>query len=178
MRRSREFGQLPGRNKLKAGSRLLISPFPEIKFILSLLRGAVKLVGSRRPVGKAGETPGVFPGLSKGPALARSGGDRRSRLPTNSQHLLAMASGGQCRRRRRLAKARLVRCSPAECLMWTPQVIPVEELAKATLLFDAVGGRTQIDPLVLHGPPQALDKDVVVAAPASVHADLDPVIPQ
>ena len=28
------------------------------------------------------------------------------------------------------------------------------------------------------GPPQALDKDVVVAAPASVHADLDAVIPQ
>ena len=31
---------------------------------------------------------------------------------------------------------------------------------------------------MLHGPPQALDKDVVVAAPASIHADLDPVIPQ
>src|SRR5690242_51606 len=30
---------------------------------------------------------------------------------------------------------------------------------------------------MLH-PPQALDKDVVVAAPASIHADLDPVIPQ
>ena len=26
---------IPGRNKLKAGSRLLVSPFPEIKFILS-----------------------------------------------------------------------------------------------------------------------------------------------
>jgi hypothetical protein len=35
MRRSRLFGQLPGRNKLKAGGRLLVSPFPEIKFILS-----------------------------------------------------------------------------------------------------------------------------------------------
>jgi hypothetical protein len=35
VRRSRLFGQLPGRNKLKAGSRLLVSPFPEIKFILS-----------------------------------------------------------------------------------------------------------------------------------------------
>src|SRR5205823_10911200 len=33
-------------------------------------------------------------------------------------------------------------------------------------------------PFVLHGPPQALDEDVVVAAPASIHADLDPVIPQ
>jgi DNA-binding NarL/FixJ family response regulator len=35
LRRSRLFGQVPGRNKLKAGSRLLVSPFPEIKFILS-----------------------------------------------------------------------------------------------------------------------------------------------
>ena len=34
LRRSRLFGQLPGRNKLKIGSRLLVSPFPEIKFIL------------------------------------------------------------------------------------------------------------------------------------------------
>jgi hypothetical protein len=44
--------------------------------------------------------------------------------------------------------------------------------------FDAIGGCAQVDPFVLRGPPQALDKDVVVAAPASVHADLDPVIPQ
>jgi hypothetical protein len=35
VRRSRLFGQLPGRIKLKAGSRLLVSPFPEIKFIPS-----------------------------------------------------------------------------------------------------------------------------------------------
>jgi hypothetical protein len=33
----------------------------------------------------------------------------------------------------------LVRCSPAERLMRTPQIIPVKELAKAALLFDAVG---------------------------------------
>ena len=33
LRRYRLFGQLPGRNKLKAGSRLLVSSFPEIKFI-------------------------------------------------------------------------------------------------------------------------------------------------
>jgi hypothetical protein len=31
---------------------------------------------------------------------------------------------------------------------------------------------------VLQGPPQAIDEDIVTAAPASVHADLDPVIPQ
>src|SRR5271156_1950279 len=62
--------------------------------------------------------------------------------------------------------------------MRTPQIIPVEELGKAALLFDAVGRWAQVDPFVLHGPPQALDEDVVVAAPASIHADLDPVIPQ
>src|SRR5712675_2429843 len=62
--------------------------------------------------------------------------------------------------------------------MRPPQIIPVEELGKAALLFDAVGGWAQVDPFMLHGPPQALDKDVVVAAPASIHADRDPVIPQ
>jgi hypothetical protein len=36
----------------------------------------------------------------------------------------------------------------------------------------------QVHAFVLHGPPQALDENVVVAAPASVHADLDPVIRQ
>src|ERR1700757_3578503 len=121
---------------------------------------------------------GFSPACPWGPALAGSGGDGRSRLSTNSQHLLGIASGGQCRRRRRLAEVSLVRCSPAERLMRTPQIIPVEELAKAALLFDAVGGWAQVDPFVLHRPPQALDKDVVVAASASVHADLDPMIPQ
>jgi hypothetical protein len=62
--------------------------------------------------------------------------------------------------------------------MRPPQIIPVEELGKAALLFDAVGRGTQVDPFVLHGPPQALDEDVVVATPASIHADRDPVIPQ
>src|SRR5260370_9753048 len=89
-----------------------------------------------------------------------------------------MASGGQCRCSRRLAEVSLVGCSPAERLMRTPQIIPVEELGKAALLFDAVGRWAQVDPFMLHGPPQALDEDVVVAAPASIHADFDPVIPQ
>jgi len=62
--------------------------------------------------------------------------------------------------------------------MRTLQIVPVEELAKAALLFDAVGRWTQVDPFVLHAPPPALDEDVVVAASASVHADLDLVIPQ
>src|SRR5436309_357118 len=62
--------------------------------------------------------------------------------------------------------------------MRTPQIIPVEEFGKAALLFDTVGCWAQVDPFVLYGPPQALHEDVVVAAPASIHADLDPVIPQ
>src|ERR1700745_3936864 len=62
--------------------------------------------------------------------------------------------------------------------MRTPRIIPVEEFGKAALLFDAVSRRAQIDPFVLHGPPQALDKDVVVAAPTPIHADLDPMILQ
>ena len=62
--------------------------------------------------------------------------------------------------------------------MRTSKIIPIKELGKAALLLDAVGSWAQIDPFVLHGPPQALDKDIVVEAPASVHADLDPVIPQ
>src|ERR1700730_1785061 len=33
-------------------------------------------------------------------------------------------------------------------------------------------------PIRAHRPPQALDEDVVVAAFASIHADLDPMIPQ
>jgi len=62
--------------------------------------------------------------------------------------------------------------------MRTPPIIPVEELGKAAPLFDAVGCLAQVDPFMLHGPPQALDEDVVVAAPASIYADLDPVIAQ
>ena len=80
VRRSRLFGQLPGRHKLKAGSRLMVSPFPRNRIDRFLLRGAVKLVGSRRPVGKVGETHGVFPGLSIGD---RAGAVRRgSAQPT------------------------------------------------------------------------------------------------
>ena len=78
--------------------------------------------------------------------------------------MLGIASGGLCRHGCRVAEVSLVRCAPAERLMRTAQIIPVEELGKAALLFDAVGCRAQVDPLVLHGPPQALDKDVVVGS--------------
>src|SRR5437667_106592 len=89
-----------------------------------------------------------------------------------------MVSRGLCRGCRDLAEIGLVRRLPPERLMRTSPIIPVEEFGEAALLFDTVGRRTQIDPFVLHGPPQALDEDVIVAAPAPVHADLDPVIPQ
>ena len=106
----------------------------------------------------------IHPVLLRG-AVKLVGGDRRSRLSANSQHLLGMASGGQCRRSRRLTEVSLVRCSPAERLMRTPQIIPVEEFAKAALLCDAVGRGAQVDPFVPHGPPQALDEDFVVQRP-------------
>src|ERR1700758_407858 len=73
VRRSRLFGQLPGKNKLKAWSRLLISPFPRNQNHPVLLWRAVTLVGQPPTVGKVGETHCVFPGLSMGTALARSG---------------------------------------------------------------------------------------------------------
>jgi transposase len=44
--------------------------------------------------------------------------------------------------------------------------------------LESIGRRAQIDPLVLHRPPQALDEDVVVATTAPIHADLDPMIQQ
>src|SRR5712672_1291512 len=105
-----------------------------------------------------------------------AGGDRRSRLSTNSQRLRAIALRGLCGGWLEPAEIGLVRCSPPERLMRTPPIIPAEEFGQAALLFDAVGRRTQIDPFVLDGPPRALDEDVIVAAPAPVHADLDPVM--
>src|SRR5216683_4127712 len=58
----------------------MVSLFPEIKFIACCCCFAVKLVVSRRPVGKVGETPCVFPGLSIGD---RAGAVRRgSAQPT------------------------------------------------------------------------------------------------
>src|SRR5574338_1224607 len=64
---------------------------------------------------------------------------------------------------------------PAQRLMRPAPVVPVEEGREAPLLREAVGARAQIDPLVLDRPPQPLDEDVVVAAPAPVHADADAV---
>ena len=45
VRRSRLIGQLPGRNKLKTGSRLPVSKIPRNQIHSVLLRGAVKLAG-------------------------------------------------------------------------------------------------------------------------------------
>ena len=94
LRRSRLFGQLPGKNKLKAWSRLPDFTIPRNQNHPVLFRRAVKLVEQPPTCGQGGGNALRFPGLSIGTALARSGGDRRSRLSTNSQHLLGMASGG------------------------------------------------------------------------------------
>ena len=56
--------------------------------------------------------------------------------------------------------------------------IGVEERGETALLLESIGRRAQIDPLMLHRPPQALDEDVVVATTAPIHADLDAMIQQ
>src|SRR5271165_7104955 len=76
------------------------------------------------------------------------------------------------------AEIGLVRCLPAERLMRTPPIVPVEEFNETALLLKPVGRRAQIDPLVLHRPPKPLDEDIVMAASAAIHADLDPMIQQ
>ena len=53
VRRYRLFGRVPGRNKLKAGSRLLVSPFPEIKFIC-LVAGCCEACGQPPSCGQGG----------------------------------------------------------------------------------------------------------------------------
>src|SRR3974390_1684518 len=79
LRRYRLFGRLPGRNKLKAGSRLLVSPFPEIKFIC-LVAGCCEPCGQPPTSGQGGGTHSVFPSLGIGD---RAGAVRRgSAQPT------------------------------------------------------------------------------------------------
>src|ERR1700751_3479677 len=141
--------------------------------------GCCEACGGPPTCGQGGGNAWLFPRLvHRGPRLRGQAGIGAADCPQIHSTLLGIASGGQCRRSRRLTEVSLVRCSPAERLMRTSQIIPVKKRAKAALLFDAVGRWTQVDPFVLHGPPQALDEDVVVAAPASVHADLDPAIPR
>jgi hypothetical protein len=61
VRRSRLFGQLSGRSKLKAGSRLLVWSFPEIKFIASPRHGVRRPVPSLSLIGRGKPRP-VFAG--------------------------------------------------------------------------------------------------------------------
>src|SRR6266704_1991699 len=156
----------------------MVSLFPESNSYLVVAVALWSLWAAADLWARWGKRGAFSPACPQGTALARSGGNRRSRLSTNSQRLLAMVSRGLCRGCRDLAEIGLVRRLPPERLMRTSPIIPVEEFGEAALLFDTVGRRTQIDPFVLHGPPQALDEDVIVATPAPVHADLDPVIPQ
>src|ERR1700760_1617000 len=62
--------------------------------------------------------------------------------------------------------------------MRTPQVVPGKEFSEAALLLQSIGRRTQVYPLVLHRPPQALHEYVVVATTAPIHADLDAMVQQ
>ena len=111
-------------------------------------------------------------------ALARSGGYRRSRLSTNSQRPSAIGLRRLCNGRCGSVEVGFVRCLPPERLVRAASVVPVEEFDQAALLLKPIGCRVQVNPLVLHRPPQPLDEDVIMATTASVHADLDPMIQQ
>jgi hypothetical protein len=69
----------------------MVSPFPRNRIDRFLLWGAVKLVGSRRPVGKVGETHCVFPGLSIGDraCAVRRGWNWASMSPPLDELLIA-----------------------------------------------------------------------------------------
>jgi hypothetical protein len=122
-----------------------------------------------------GRNAGRFPRLVHGgPAIARSGGYRRSRLSTKPQHRSVVALGGLRHSWRRRAETGLVRRPPAERLIWPPPVVPIEEFSETALL--ALGCRAEIDPFVLHRPPQPLVEDIVVTAPGPVHADFHVMI--
>ena len=138
----------------------------------------MKLVDSRRPVGKMGETQGVFPGLSIGD---RAGAVRRaSAQPTVHKFAASL--------RHRITQPLPSSASPCRNtfhpVFASPEtdagepVVPVEERGETALLLESIGRRSQIDPLVLHRPPQALNEDVVVATTAPIHADLDAMIQQ
>ena len=138
---------------------------------------AVELMGSRRPVGKRWETRSVFHGLSIGNRICAV--RREPAQPAVHKSIVQGAFHLSGRRRQifgRTSEIGFVRRFPVERLMWSPSVVPVKEFDQAPLLFDTIRRRSKIDPLVLHRPPQALNKDIVVVAPAAIHADLDLVL--
>src|SRR5271154_1001778 len=68
------FGQLPGRNKLKGGSRLLVSPFPEIKSP-RVVAGCCEACGQPPTCGQGGGNASRFPRLvHRGPRLRGQAG--------------------------------------------------------------------------------------------------------
>ena len=163
VRRSRVFGQLPGENKLRpvAGCWFHLSPKSNSS---CLVAGCCEACGQPPTCGQGGGNAWRFPSLSIGD---RACAVRRGSAQPTVHKFTAPPRHGVRRpvpTPPSIGRGTLVRCSPAERLMRTPQIIPVEELAKAALLFDAVGRWTQVDPFVLHGPPQALDEDVGDAA--------------
>jgi len=106
-----------------------------------LPRGAVKLVGSRRPVGKVGETHGVFPGLSIGD---RAGAVRWGSAQPTVHKFTAPPRHGVRRpvpAQPSIGQGTPRPGSPAERLMRTPQIVPVEELGEAALMPLAAGRR-------------------------------------
>ena len=67
---------------------------------------------------------------------------------------------------------------PVERLVRSLAVVPRKKVLQARPLFMTIGTRSQVHPFMLDGPPQAFHEDVVVAAPAPVHADTHGVAPE
>lgn len=139
----------------------MVLVFPDFK---DCNRRAVELVDSRRPVGKRWETLSVFQGLPTGDRACAV--RREPAQPPVHKSTVPSLLCGQRLGFRQDREIDLVRRLPAQRLMRAPAVVPIEALRQAALLLDPVVAGTQIDPLVLDGPPQALDEDVVVAATA------------
>jgi hypothetical protein len=67
---------------------------------------------------------------------------------------------------------------PAERLIGAPPIVSAGEFGEISRLLEPFGRRTQLDPFLLYPTPKALDANIVVAASAAIHADLDPMIQQ
>ena len=70
----------------------------------------------------------------------------------------------------------LIRGQVVKGLVKAVPVVELEPLPEALAQVGAVGKGSEVEIVVLERPPQPLDEDVVLNAPATVHADGDAVV--